>query len=191
MNRAHLGDALDHWKGSVIEFIGEKELRVVPMITDRDKWTPEDFDTYARLLHRNTDEILKQGKDDLFSNRTRSSYFCGLGEHDLFLDPDTGVASSEKPEKEHISPSEIAGLLPGSSSRLLLIYQHASRKVDGIKAKLKLLRNDNGLKGCGMFAYHSGTVSMVVICRNGERIAKILDRFKCWLGSVAHARIIV
>jgi hypothetical protein len=62
--------------------------------------------------------------------------------------------------------------------------------VDGVKEKLKLLRDEDGLKGCGMFAYDSGAVGMFVISRNRGRTAKILDRFKSWLGPVASTRII-
>jgi hypothetical protein len=144
MNRAHLGDALDHWKGSVIEVISDKKLQVVPMLTDRDQWTQEDFETYARLLHRKPEDVLKNGEGDLFSSRTRHRYFRDLvnmtGEHDLFLDPDTGIAPDEKAQKQHVRPSEIAGLISQSRSRILLIYQHASREKDGLVKKLKLLR---------------------------------------------------
>ena len=41
MKLAHLGDALDHWKGSLIELIGERRVRAVPMLTDRDDWTEQ------------------------------------------------------------------------------------------------------------------------------------------------------
>lgn len=163
MNLSHLGDALDHWKGSLIEVIGDKSLQVVPMITDRDRWTQENFGTYARLLHRNPEDILKKEKDDLFSNRTRHGYFCNLDEGDLFLDPDTGIARDEKVEKKHISFSEIAVLLSKSKSRMLLVYQHASRNKDGVREKLQLLRKAEGLSACHMFAYDSGAVSMVMI----------------------------
>ncbi len=153
MNLAHLGDALDHWKGSLIKVIGGRNLRIVPMITDRERWVQEHFETYARLLHRKSEDVLKKGKDDVFSSRTRSGYFCDLGEDDLFLDPDTGIAPDEKAHKKHIRPSEIADLLAESESRMLLIYQHASREQDGPKKKVELLRSTQGLRECGIFAY--------------------------------------
>ncbi len=190
MKLAHLGDAMDHWKGSLIELIGDKRLRVVPMFTDRDRWTQQHFETYARLLHRKPEDVLKKGKGNLFSSRTRHDYFCDLGKHDLFLDPDTGIASDKKAKKEHVSPSEIAGLLSESRSRVLLIYQHASRKKDGLREKLKLLRSAEGLRGCNIFAYDSGAVSMVVISQNRQRSDEALARLKSWLGTVASTRII-
>jgi len=190
MNRAHLGDAFDHWKGSVIEAISDKKLQVVPMLTDRDQWTQEDFETYARLLHREPEDVLKNGTCDLFSSKSRDRYFCDLGEHDLFLDPDTGIAPDEKAQRQHVRPSEIARLISQSRSRILLIYQHASRKKDGLVEKLKLLRTAEGLTGCDIFAYDSGAVSMVVMSQNRERTDKTLACLKSWLGPVAATRII-
>ena len=190
MNLSHLGDALDHWKGSLIDVIGEKNLQVVPMLTDRDRWTQERFEIYARLLHRKPEEILKKEKDDLFSSITRHGYFRDLGENDLFLNPDTGIMPDEKARKKHISHSEIAALLPESSSRILFIYQHASRNKNGVSEKLGSLRDAEGLSGCAVFAYDSGAVSMVVISRNRERADKALARLKSWLGTVASSRVI-
>jgi len=190
MKLAHLGDALDHWKGSIIKIIGDRSLRVVPMLTDPDQWTQKYLETCARLLHRKPEDVLKKGKNDLFSNRTRDGYFCDLGEDDLFLDADTGIALDEKAQKEHISLSEIAALLSESRSRILLIYQHASRDKDGPRRKLQLLRSTHGLSECSIFAYDSGGVSMVVISRNRKRTDRALARLKSLLGPVACKRII-
>ena len=179
---------MDHWKGAVIGIIRDEKLQVVPMLTDPARWTEEHIITYARLLHVRTDDILKKGKDDLFSNETRGSYFCDEGEQDLFLDPDTGIAP-KKARKEHVSFSEIAALL-SKSSRMLLIYQHGSRNKDGFRKKLEQLREADGLRGCHMFAYDSGAVSIVVISRNRERTDEARNRLNSWLGPVASTRII-
>lgn len=136
------------------------------------------------------EDVLRKGKDDLFSSKTRDRYFCDLGEHDLFLDPDTGIAPDGKAHKEHINFSDIAGLVSLSRTRMLLIYQHASRKKDGIWEKLKLLRSADGLRGCAMFACDSGAVSMVVVLENRKRINKALTDLKSWLGPFAFSRII-
>ena len=54
MNLAYLGDALDHWKGSLFEYLcGMKVLRrfaIDPMISDRSEWKNEDFSRYAHLM---------------------------------------------------------------------------------------------------------------------------------------------
>jgi len=186
MNLTHLGDALDHWKGSLIELIGGKNLRVVPMFTDT--WNAQQIEAYARLLHVRPEDVLK--RDTCFSSKSRKGYCCDLGEYDLFLDPDTGIAADNKASEKHVSSTEIAGLLSVAPSRLLLIYQHASRKKDGIREKINLLRSAEGLKGCDIFAYDSGAVSMVVMSRDHERAHEALTRLKNLLGEFASARIV-
>jgi hypothetical protein len=187
MRLQHLGDALDHWKGSLIELIGGKSVHVVPMFTDDKPWTEEQIDAYARLLRIRPEDVLK--KDGCFSGKTRTSYFCDLGEHDLFLDPDTGIAPNDKKANEkHVRSSEIAGLLSAGPSRMLLIYQHVSRSKNGLKKKLNLL--SKYLQGCGMFAYDSGSVSMVVIGRERDRVQHAMVRLKCWLGPTVSMRIV-
>ncbi len=190
MNLNHLGDALDRWKGSVTGLIGSEDLQVVPMLTDAHRWTQDCFEAYARLLRVKVDDILKKGRGDVFSKKTRKSYFCDLGNHDLFLDPDTGIAPDEKAKKEHISFSEIAALLAESRTRMLLIYQNASREKDWPLKKLQLFRSVRGFTECGTFAYDSGAVSMVAISQNRERIHKALACLKTWLGPVVSKRII-
>jgi hypothetical protein len=189
MKLTHLGDALDHWKGSLIELIGGKRLRVVPMFTDRDLWTEKQIGAYARLLHLRPEDVLK--RDSRFSGKTRTSYFCDLGEHDLFLDPDTGIAPDDKnAKKEHVRISEIAGRLSAAPSRMLLIYQHASRDKDGLRKKLNSLHSTDGLQGCDIFAYDSGSVSMLVISQHHERARGALACLKSWLGPIAATRIV-
>ena len=189
MKLAHLGDALDRWKGSLIELIGGKSVRVVPMFTDRDNWTQEQIEAYARLLHVKPEDVLKG--DIVFSGETRRDYFQDLGENDLFLDPDTGIAAGdERAEKEHIRVSEIAGLLSAAPSRMLLIYQHASRDKHGLRKKLNSLHSDKSLNGCDIFAYDSGAVAMVAISRDRQRTHEALARLKCWLGPIAAKRVV-
>ena len=181
MNLGHLGDALDHWKGSLIELIGGKNVRVVPMFTDDKPWTEQQIEAYARLLRIRPEAVLK--RDGCFSGR--------IGDHDLFLDPDTGIAPDDKnAKKEHIRTSEIAGLLSAAPSRMLLIYQHASRDKDGLQKKLNSLHSTKSLTRCDIFAYDSGSVSMLVITEDHERAHGVLDCLNCWLGPIASARIV-
>ena len=63
MNLDYLGDALDHWKGSVFAFLqGEGALRnlaVDAMATDASPWNAGDFAVYARLLRVRDDQIIR------------------------------------------------------------------------------------------------------------------------------------
>lgn len=90
-----LGDALDHWKGSIFSRLRKagllEDFSVDPMLTDSEDWNTADFRLYADLLQVSIDQILRH-KIDL--KEDRSKYFAKI-EHsgDLFLDPDTGIAS--------------------------------------------------------------------------------------------------
>lgn len=104
MNLDHLGDALDHCKGSLIRFLREKgdlaNLRVLPMITDPDpgeSWGEDSLELYARLLDVSKTDILKANVQFL-ANEKRQEYFGVDSCYDLFIDPDTGIGN-EKPEK--------------------------------------------------------------------------------------------
>jgi hypothetical protein len=54
VNSKFLGDALDHWKGSLLSILSSKELiknvAVEPMITDVRPWLKQNLETYRRLL---------------------------------------------------------------------------------------------------------------------------------------------
>jgi hypothetical protein len=97
MNLKYLGDALDHWKGSLFECLQFAEvlrdLAADPMAADQDQWSDADFSLYARLLHIRQEQVIRH-KESLFS---RDSYFAEIvHQGDLFLDPDTGVATVQR-----------------------------------------------------------------------------------------------
>src|SRR5688500_3252510 len=54
MNLRYLGDALDHWKGSLFEYLQTaclvRELAVDAMAGDAEQWQPADWKLFARLL---------------------------------------------------------------------------------------------------------------------------------------------
>jgi len=58
-----------------------------------------------------------------FTTSTHSGYFSAHGDlrKDLFLDPDTGVATA-RPGPEHVTPTEIFALLTGEN--VVATYQH-------------------------------------------------------------------
>lgn len=124
MNRKFLGDALDHWKGSLFQSLQAADLlqdfAVDPMATDARPWKPGDFTVFTRLLHVNPSQIVPHRA----TLRDRAKYFAEISHHgDLFLDPDTGIATG-RVKLAHVSPSEIGDLLDARTNRLLLVYQH-------------------------------------------------------------------
>lgn len=54
MNLSYLGDALDHWKGSLFEFLQAHNLlndfAVDPMASDLQSWRDADYALFADLL---------------------------------------------------------------------------------------------------------------------------------------------
>lgn len=118
MNLEYLGDALDHWKGSLFEYLQServvRDLVVDPMATDADQWSDDDFALYACLLRVSVKQIIRHKA--LLADR--SSYFAEIRQSgDLFLDPDTGVAAhGASPIAKYVKPREVAALLQSSRS---------------------------------------------------------------------------
>ncbi len=140
MNLEYLGDALDHWKGSLFEYLQSegvvRDFIVDPMVTDPDLWTEDDFALYACLLRINLEQIIRHNA----SLADRSRYFAEMSQHgDLFLDPDTGMATNgASPIKKYVKPSEVAALLQSCASRLVAIYQHVRAQKKDAHARKRL-----------------------------------------------------
>jgi len=126
LNLNFLGDALDHWKGSLFESLQEaqvlQDFAVDPMASDLGSWNSEDFLILARLLRITPAQIIRHQ----VSLRERARYFGEISHRgDLFLDPDTGVATRRvKDHCRYVNPPEIGVLLDASPDRLLAVYQH-------------------------------------------------------------------
>lgn len=188
MNLTHLGDALDHWKGSMFDLMSDslRELHVVPMFTDEDPadlWTPARLGVYARLLRVSTRQILLTGSR--FMHATRSQYFsdgCLDADCDLFVDPDTGIIGDDKSSPRHVRPRELAGLLPQTSERVILVYQHAFRDKDFARKTLTQVRESHHCQGVVTFAYNAGAVALVLLSRSSQRLTALQDRLKLIAG---------
>ena len=127
MNSKYLGDALDHWKGSLISALSQKKLIrnivVEPMITDATAWLREDLNTYKRLLNLDSTRSICHGNSTFLGKRDK--YFTKLLKvGDVFLDPDTGIATGDA-SKVHIKISELGKLII-DSDRVLMVYQHSA-----------------------------------------------------------------
>ena len=100
------------------------------MASDLAEWQPDDFALFSKLLRIDRSQVISHRRP----LSDRNGYF-GEIEHpgDLFLDPDTGIATG-KVSAQHVAPAEIAALLK-STDRLLAIYQHvrAQRVWEKIK----------------------------------------------------------
>jgi len=164
MNLAFLGDALDHWKGSLFESLQKggilQNFAVDPMASDLAAWTPEDFSLFSTLLRIDRSQIVPHS----CTLADRKSFFAEIRHPgDLFLDPDTGVATGQHGASvQHVLASEIATLV-GSLDRFLAIYQHvrAQRVSERVDAVCRVIRD---VMPEGQWcSYESGTVAMIFI----------------------------
>jgi hypothetical protein len=132
MRRDHLGDAFDHWKGSLfgsLQRVGIlTDFVVDPLVSDDGPWQPQDFGLYARLLRVKLRQVLQhEGRPSIGDDR--QGYFQAISHTgDLFLDPDTGVATGRVRDRmKYVTPAEIGRLLDSSKKRIVAVYQHVSR----------------------------------------------------------------
>lgn len=176
MRLQFLGDALDHWKGSLFQRLcGEgllKNLHVEPMITDSRIWTLEELCAYTVLLNIKDRNFILHSDTTFTGNRL--DYFNSIQHQgDLFLDPDTGIATGN-PNRRHITIQEIELLLNKNPNRVLVIYQHTrqgitmSQRVDEVIKSL--LREINDIS---CTSYESALVAMIFVSKRKERIKSI------------------
>lgn len=192
MNLRFLGDALDHWKGSLFESLLKaqvlRDFAADPMASDLESWQQEDFKLYARLLRITPAQIIGHRA----TLEDRAKYFGEISHRgDLFLDPDIGIATRGMKGKPrcYVKPSEIGQLLDGPFGRLLIIYQHvrAQRVASRVNDVLDTLRQEIG--SFSWCSYESGTVAMLFLARVRARAAFVEEHFTAVLGRHAAGRI--
>ena len=189
MNLNFLGDALDHWKGSLFQSLcaaqALRDFAVDPMVTDQKSWKAADFDVLAHLLRITPAQVIRHQ----VTLRERAKYFGEISHQgDLFLDPDTGVATGRVKES-HVSPSEIRQLLDGSTNRLLIVYQHVGGKP--VAHRVHEVMNTLGgvIGGFSACSYESGTVAMLFLARVPARTVLVAEHFETLLGRHAVGRV--
>jgi hypothetical protein len=191
MNLNFLGDALDQWKGSLFESLQANNVlrgfAVDPMASDQQLWTSADSALFARLLRIKSSQIIQHR----VSLQDRLAYLQEIPHSgDLFVDPDTGVATGVVDEPCcYLYPAEIEQLLDSSPSRLLAIYQHVrgtkvAARVDKVLECVG--RQIDNVQWC---SYESSTVAMLFLARDAVRTKEVTEHFGSWLGGHAAGRI--
>ena len=181
MNIQHLGDAYDHWKGSVISILSSRKkigsnLVVVPMLTDFQLWKAKDLRTYRRLLNLREESTICH-EHETFTNHQigRHNYFAGIpNKCDLFLDPDTGISTGNHLTEKHITINEISNLLNdgGNRDRVLMVYQHSTRSRDRFPKIGSMLRR------VPYYPFKCGQVAMFFISLSKNRIKAIKNTLR-------------
>jgi hypothetical protein len=194
MNQRFLGDALDHWKGSVFETLQKAELvrtfRVDPMATDAHRWKPKDWALLARLLRLEGSQLVRHRRD---LRKDRGRYFSEIPSHgDLFLDPDTGIMTGYVKHVEqckYLHPREILCALQADKRRIVVVFQavRAQKTRARVEQVLKRLRRENIHFFC--MSYESGTVALLFFAHEKERVTAIRKWFQRFLGRHARNRI--
>jgi hypothetical protein len=192
MNLRYLGDALDFWKGSLVTRLQSsgiiKDLAVDPMASDPDDWREEDLLLLAELLQIDRQQLIAHPRT-LSTGRT--AYFAELDHNgDLFLDPDTGVATGQvRNRANYVFPSELHDLIARHDQRVLMVYQHirAQRPRDRLKTIVASLSLPDCEIAC--CSYESGTAALLFLSRSAGRIDAIHDYFKNLLGRHSAGRI--
>lgn len=175
MKTKHLGDAFDHWKGSIIQRLESrnllKDIAVIPMLTDS-SWDnqKEKISAYSHLLNLKANKVLQTGKFGGDKHK-RERYFEDIGHAgDLFLDPDTGVSiSSSTNNAGHITISEIEKLL--GHDRVILVYQHRGREKFLLQRIVGEIRHQ--IERLNSVTYDCGDVAMLFFSYDRDRIEKI------------------
>jgi hypothetical protein len=169
MKKEYLGDAYDHWKGSLISILIKKKaihhnLAVMPMLTER--WTANDLRVYGKLLNLSPSRI----------HLNNIPIKC-----DLFIDPDIGIEPPSGPNKKHIKLDKIKVLLE-HNNRVLMVYQHTPRKIFREQICETLKRISRKIPKVHYCVYECGQVAMIFISSRDERIEKIKKSLKSYLG---------
>jgi hypothetical protein len=191
MNLKYVGDALDHWKGSLFDHLQKQGLlldfAVDPMATDLDQWIDGDFVLFARLLRINRQQII----DHQASLISRSEYFAEITHRgDLFLDPDTGIRTSGSPNpNKYVTPKELAVLLRTTPGRVVVVYQHVRARKTAVRVDGCLCAIAKEIDAVGWCSYESSTVAMLFLCDEDARTLAIATAFRDFLGRHAEYRV--
>jgi hypothetical protein len=185
----YLADALDHWKGSLFEYLQSenalRDLGVDPMATDRDQWNDADFCLYARLLRVGRDQIISHGTPLLFRDCYFAEIDC-LG--DIFLDPDTGIGKGSPIEK-YVKPKELATLLSSTPGRVIAVYQHVRARTTRDCVDKCIADVDRQVEIGGWCSYESPSVAMIFLCGVDSRTREIAAALESLLGRHADRRV--
>lgn len=192
MNLRYLGDALDHWKGSLLESLQEegllRNLHVDAMASDKESWTATDNALFARLLRIKPEQLVRHHHR---LSRDRAKYFSEIPTGgDIFFDPDTGIKTGRVKQSEHyLTPNELCDAMNRDTRRLVIVYQHvrAQRTRQRVESVLKTLGHQQTPLSCA--SYESATVALLFFGAEKTRVEKVRNYFTKVLGSHATGRI--
>ncbi len=188
MQKRFIGDASDHWKGSMHAYLRARgclrNLHVIPMATEPSgTWAPGEIAAYARLLGLQGERHVI-GAAERFQGESpeRERYFISLlpavpAGADLFLDPNTGVrdegALKKRKRENYVTVAELL-LCCEPPERVVAVFDESwdrrSDKATHARALLRLFEAGQ----TSAAAYDAGKgVSMFFVSRSPGRIESI------------------
>jgi len=194
MNLRFLGDALDHWKGSVFEGLQNsnvlKDFHVDAMASDIEKWGAEDWSLYAKLLRVENSHIV--GHETTLDRIQREKYFKEIPRSgDLFLDPDTGIMPPSRGNiRQYLKHEELFSIMNHEQQRIVAVYQHGNRNLtmrSRVENIFKLLHLDQ--PNCKYCSYYTSNAALLFLSFQRYRIKAVSSYFWEFLGSHADNRI--
>lgn len=191
VNLAYLGDALDHWKGSLLGEVQQHrllhDLTVDAMATDQPQWDDSDWQVYARLLRVHRRQVLIHQEDV----RNPDAYFAECRTSgDIFLDPDIGVATGKvSPRWRYLQPPEVSQLI--SDDNVVAVYQHGDRSLMGERVDVVVRAIRGSAPGLDCLSYQATSVAMLFLSRQPSRLDAIRRHFASLLGRHASRRVVV
>ena len=187
MQRIWLGDALDFWKGTFVQVLrasssSSNQIHVLPMFTDAG-WTQPEIESYSGFLGVPSSALLTTAQ---ITNAGRRAYFASVVQQiagDVFVDPDTGVATA-KPEPAHVTAAEVHALL--TDTNVAAIYQHRPQRTAApwLARYAQLVAT----AGARVVGYESAQVGMLFATKSATREAAVRQALTVRLGAVAAAR---
>lgn len=192
MNLRFLGDAMDHWKGSIIGRLSKMNmldsLRADQIASDFSQWGEVDHALYANLLGISK-SMLIQHEQPLWENRRKYLEEILTIDGDLFLDPDIGISTNSQTGAKHLKASEVHAILDESPTRIVMVYQHirAQNTRERVIEVLDWVQEKGPDFSC--YSYESGTVAMLFFSRRTDRLGKIGKYFKDLLDWHAKERV--
>jgi hypothetical protein len=163
-----------------------QSLAVDAMATDGEDWLPGDFALFADLLRIEHRQIVRHERR---LKTERSAYFSEIGHNgDLFLDPDTGIATGKVSNRsQYVFPHELHDLLSKEPARVVAVYQHirAQKTRDRLNQVVGELTRMAAVP-LAYSSYESSTVAMLFLSRSVERVDAIHEHFLGYLGAHSH-----
>ncbi|MCC5828566.1 MAG: hypothetical protein JJU36_03880 [Phycisphaeraceae bacterium] len=194
----YLGDAPDHWKGSLHRVLlaahALRDLHALPMATDAGRWQAAHYDVYAKLLGMPLRQVFQEGMAlgvaKYFREADKWLQNKGAAAADLFLDPNKGLRVAcgiRATHYVHVDQLEI--LSPPDCDRVLMIYDETQDRKHAKADHITKIGDDLRCAGFHWAGYEAGRqLTMFFVTRQSQRQNQIYTALAALLGPCAQGQ---